>query len=61
MSKLMGARPSALLAIHDDYAAWCVDEAVLYYQSLLASGRKLAPRKTKDNSATIAQLMRDGD
>ena len=59
MSKLMGARPSALLAINDDYAAWCVDEAVFYYQSLLASGRKLAPRKTKDNSALIAQLMKD--
>ncbi len=57
MARTMGARPSVLMGISNDYEAWCVDEAVFYYQTLLGSGRKLAPKRTEDNSAIIAQLM----
>lgn len=57
MSREMHSRPSELMHLEDTLEAWCVDEAIAFYAALLRQGRRLAQKKTGDNSSVIAQLM----
>lgn len=57
----MGARPSELLRLDDDIAAWCLDEAVLDILLRLEQQQKLRPKKTTDNTALIAMLKGGGN
>lgn len=49
--------PSKLLHLTDPYAAWCVDEAMAYFQNRLDAGHKLRPIRAQSN---VEMLMRMG-
>mgnify|MGYP007032335912 CR=1 FL=1 len=40
MSNMYRCRPSKLLAIEEDYAAYCLDEACMYVQMQIDDGKK---------------------
>ena len=50
MLQLMRARPSEMLGLTDSWAAWCVDEAIVYLLLELKNGRQLKHPKTTDNT-----------
>ena len=56
MSRQLGARPSELLKVDDEIAAWCLDEAVFDILLRLGQKQKLRPAKTANNAAVIAML-----
>jgi hypothetical protein len=60
MLKQMGVRPSELLRVDDELAAWCLDEAVFDILLRLGQKQKLRPQKTTNNTAVIAMLKGGG-
>ena len=60
MSRQLGARPSELLKVDDEIAAWCLDEAVFDILLRLGQKQKLRPAKTTNNAAVIAMLKGGG-
>ena len=60
MLKQMGARPSELLRVEEELAAWCLDEAVFDILLRLTQKQKLRPAKTTNNAAVIAMLKGGG-
>lgn len=52
MSKLYDVRPSKLLSIDEDYAAFCFDEAVAYIISRIKDG-ETPDFSVRDNKGTI--------
>lgn len=60
MSRQLGARPSELLRVDDEIAAWCLDEAVFDILLRLGQKQKLRPAKTANNAAVIAMLKGGG-
>lgn len=56
MSRAYRTPPSRLLHLTDPLTAWCLDEAIMYLQSLLDSGHKLRPEKTTDNIAMLRRM-----
>ena len=44
-----------MMGIDDDYMAWCVDEAMLEFDTLMGRGKKLKPRDTRDNTALLRE------
>ena len=60
MSRQLGARPSELLKVDDEIAAWCLDEAVFDILLRLGQKQKLRPAKTANNAAVIAMLKGGG-
>lgn len=56
----MGARPSELLRVDDEIAAWSLDEAVFDILLRLTQKQKLRPAKTTNNAAVISMLKGGG-
>lgn len=56
MAEMYRTRPSRLLGIEDDYTAWCVDEAIMWFGILRKSGKKLRPKDTEDNIALLKEM-----
>ncbi len=65
MSKRYSVRPSNLLGVNDAYAAYCIDEAVLYIMCRIEEEGRL-PRSLErmtepdSNRETVKQLMNTG-
>lgn len=60
MAQLMGCRASSLMAIEDPYVAYCLDEAAATILGALKQGRKLKPKKTKNNTDLLKQIQKAG-
>ena len=56
MTQLLHSRASTMLAIDDEYIAWCLDEAVASIVVSLRSGRKRRPKMTEDNRDLINRI-----
>lgn len=44
------------MRITDPLTAWCLNEAMLYMETQLEHGRRIAPKTTTDNSELIRQM-----
>lgn len=65
MAQAYHRRPSEILAIHDDYAAYCVDEACLYILGCLEEGKRPFFRSSGNqtaagNATTVVLLQKMG-
>lgn len=56
MTQLLHSRASTLLAIEDEYIAWCLDEAVASITASLRAGRKRRPKAAPDNRELINRI-----
>ena len=56
MTQILNSRASVMLAIEDEYIAWCLDEAVATIVASLRAGRQRRPEMTEDNRELIKRL-----
>lgn len=60
MAKDFGQRPAKLLAVHDEWAAYCLDSCVSYFGSHIEG--KLSERDKKGNPVnSLESLLADAD
>ena len=57
MATAYNTPPSRLLGIRDQYAAYCLDEAIAEYIARIRAGHKLRPPKTTDNNELIRKMQ----
>lgn len=56
MIRIYKTPPSRLLHLTDPYTAWCVDEAMVYFQNRLDAGHKLRPPKAQSNMEMLRRM-----
>ena len=60
MSKMYRCRPSELLHIHEEYAAWCLDEACTFVQMKIDDGEEPIFKKKYQSFTDIYKGLEKG-
>lgn len=60
MSELYRCRPSELLCVHEEYAAWCLDEACMFVRTKIDDGEEPVFKKQYTSFSGIYGDLKKG-